>query len=248
MLLPAAAWAQIDFDKTGYYAALGDSVAAGEGAMPVTQGYAYQLYEQGVFGAVQQMDFANLAVRGGRTWEVRDHQVPALLCAEPAQRPTVVTITVGGNDFLRGDINIFGIASRVVGAVNLLLNNGTPLVSASVMDPITGQPCRPLSNVTILVSNYYSIPHPVAAVAAQLDAALQGFSQALAYLLPSVQVPAGSRVAMVDLYSPSVGRQGLVLIQRRLGFGGAFDFEIHPTNLGHAFIAQQFEEAWRNLQ
>lgn len=70
--------------KTGYYVALGDSVAAGEGAMPVTHGYAYQLYEQGVFGQKQRMDFANMGLRGGRSWDLRDHQVAQVLCAEPA--------------------------------------------------------------------------------------------------------------------------------------------------------------------
>ena len=102
--------------------------------------------------------------------------------------------------------------------------------------------------MTILVSNYYSIPHPVPIIAAQLDAALQGFDQALSFLLPLVHVPAGSKVAMVDLYTPSLGRQGLVAIQRRLGFEGPFNFDIHPTNVGHAFIAQQFQEAWQKLQ
>ena len=75
-------------------------------------------------------------------------------------------------------------------AVNLLLNNGTPFVISPV-DPPTAQPCRPLANVTILVSNYYSIPHPVPVIAAQLDAALQGFDQALSFLLPLVPVPPG---------------------------------------------------------
>ncbi len=248
VLLPALASAQIDFDKTGYYVAMGDSVATGEGAMPVTAGYAYRLYDHGVFGAKQQTDFANLSVRGGRSWDVRDHQVAQVLCAEPAQRPTVVTITVGANDFLRSDSNILGIVSRVVEAVNLLLNNSTPFVSSPVLDPVTGQPCRPLTNVTILVSNYYSIPHPVPMIAAQLDAALRGFDQALSFLLPLVHVPAGSEVAMVDLYTPSLGRQGLVTIQRRLGFEGPFNFDIHPTNVGHAFIARQFQEAWQKLQ
>jgi len=41
-----------------------------------------------------------------------------LLCATPAQRPTVVTVTVGGNDFLRGDSNIAGIALRLREGVN----------------------------------------------------------------------------------------------------------------------------------
>ena len=105
---------------------MGDSVAAGEGAMPVTHGYAYQLYDHGVFGQKQAMDFSNLSVRGGRSWDLRDHQVAQLLCATP--RPSVVTITAGANDFLRGDFNVPAIASRVVEAVNILLNNGTPFV------------------------------------------------------------------------------------------------------------------------
>ena len=246
VLLPSIGSAQIEFPKTGYYAALGDSVAAGEGAMPVTRGYAYQLYDHGVFGTKQQMHFANLAVRGGRSWDLRDHQVPQLLCS--VSRPTVVTITAGANDVFRGDLNIPAIVARVVEAVNILLNNGTPLVPVPVRDPVTGLPCPRLTNVTILVSNYYRIPHPVPAIAAQLDAALRGFDQALSLLLPLVPVSAGSRVAKVDLYTPSLGREGLVLIERRGGFEGPFDFDVHPTNLGHTFIAQQFKKAWLALQ
>src|SRR6478672_1650583 len=98
LCMPAVASAQINFAKTGYYVALGDSVAAGEGAMPVTNGYTYQLYDQATFGPKQQKDFANSAVRGARSWELRDHQAAQVLCAEPAQRPTVVTITAGAND------------------------------------------------------------------------------------------------------------------------------------------------------
>jgi len=26
-----------------------------------------------------------------------------------------------------------------------------------------------------------------------------------------------------------------------------FDFDVHPTNLGHLFIAKQFQDAWRRL-
>ena len=247
-LAPAAAQAQINFEKTGYYAAMGDSVAAGEGAMPVTNGYAYRLYDQGVFGSKQETDFANLAVRGARTWEFRDHQVPQLLCATPAQRPTVVTVTVGGNDFLRGDTNILGIALRVREGVNRLLNNGTGFVTDTVVDPTTGLACPALSNVTILVSNYLSVPHPEPFFNAVLDSALSGFDQALRAVLPSIRVPAGSRVVLVDVYNPSIGREGLGLIQRRLGYTSGFDFDFHPTNSGHAFIAAQFAAVWQGLQ
>lgn len=244
---PALASAQINFKKNGYYVAMGDSVAAGEGALPVTNGYAYQLYDHGVFGPKQEMDFANVAVRGGRSWDLLDHQVPQVLCAEPAQRPTVVTITVGANDFLRNDTNIVGIAQRVAEAITRLLNNDNGFVSSPVLDPVTSLPCRALANVTILVSNYYSIPHPVPFVFGQLDAALSGFDQALRFWLQFTPVPTGSRVAIVDLYSASLGRNGLTLIERRLGFQGPFDFEIHPTNLGHSFIAKEFETVWSSL-
>ena len=87
-MLPASAWAQIAFEKIGYYVALGDSVAAGEGALPVTRGYVYQLYDRGVFGKKQELEFANIALRGARSWDLRDHQVPQVLCATP--RPSVV--------------------------------------------------------------------------------------------------------------------------------------------------------------
>ncbi|MEO6212587.1 MAG: SGNH/GDSL hydrolase family protein [Vicinamibacterales bacterium] len=245
---PSIAHAQINFEKTGYYVAMGDSVAAGEGAMPVTRGYAYLLYDQGAFGPKQTMDFANLAVRGGRSWEFRDHQVSELLCSEPAQRPTVVTITVGANDFLRGDTDIAQIAVRVVEGIKILLYNGTPAVSAPVIDPRSQAACRRLTNVTILVSNYMSIPHPVPAINAQLDAALRGFDQALRYILNFLPVPAGSRVEVVDVFHPSLDRQGLLLIEKRNGFNGPFDFDVHPTNAGHSFIAREFEEAWKRIQ
>ncbi|HKE88581.1 MAG TPA: SGNH/GDSL hydrolase family protein [Vicinamibacterales bacterium] len=248
MTLPTAvAMAQINFPKSGYYVGLGDSVAAGEGALPVTGGYVYDLYDHGIFGNKQEMDFANAAVRGARSWELRDHQVAQVLCSENVQRPTVVTITAGANDFLRGDRDIFSIAFRVVDAINVLLNNGSGFVAEPVFDPVTLAPCRPLSGVTILVSNYYSIPHPDPIIAAQLAAALDGFDKALQYWLQHLHVPAGSRVARVDLYTPSLERQGLVTIERRGGIIGPFDFDVHPTNLGHSFIAQEFENAWLSL-
>ena len=250
VLAPFAVAAQINFPKTGYYLGMGDSWAAGEGALPVTSGYVYQLYDHGVFGQKQQTDFANIGMRGGRSWELLQHQVPQAVCTEPAQRPTVVTITSGGNDFLEGDVNVPAIAGRVVQAIHVLLHNDNPLlVPTPVIDPVRAQPCCALSNVTILVSNYMRIPHPDPAIAAQLDAALMGFDQALRFLIATqLVVPQGSRVAVVDLYTPSVGRDSLVTISRRFGFTGPFNFDFHPTNAGHAFIAQQFADAWKALQ
>ena len=248
LIVPALATAQVSTPLTGYYAGLGDSVAAGTGASPDTHGYTYQLYDHGVFGRTQETAFSSGAVRGARSWDLRDHQVPQLLCAEVPQRPTVVTITAGANDFFLGDQDVVAIAGRVAEAVNLLLNN--PLLPSPVLDPVTQQPCRALQNVTILVSNYYSIPHPDPTVFALLDQVLAGFDLALRGALAQVPVPPGSRLAVVDLYTPSLGRQGLVMVERHLGLPGPgpFDVDPHPTNLGHAFIARQFENVWRTLQ
>lgn len=251
ILVPALAVAQVNFPKKSYYVGMGDSVTAGEGAMPVTNGYVYRLYDEGVFGKKQEMDFANIGVRGGRSWDLRDHQAAQVLCAEPEQRPTVVTITAGANDFFRGDQDLSSITKRVAQAVDLLLNNDgvlSPNLGATqVRDPFTNMPCRRLENVTILVSNYYSLPHPVPAIFEALDTAVRGFDAGLRFWLQQVVVPPGARLAVVDLYTPSVGRQGLVTIQRRLGYNGPFDFDFHPTNLGHAFIAGEFKKAWSSL-
>ncbi|MDH5669562.1 MAG: GDSL-type esterase/lipase family protein [Nitrospira sp.] len=132
ILVPTLAVAQVNFTKHSYYVGMGDSVAAGEGAMPVTNGYVYRLYDEGVFGKKQEMDFANIGVRGGRSWDLLDHQVAQVLCAEPEQRPTVVTITAGANDFFQDllgghctDLSCMpDITKRVAQAVALLLNNG----------------------------------------------------------------------------------------------------------------------------
>jgi hypothetical protein len=43
------------------------------------------------------------------------------------------------------------------------------------------------------------------------------------------------------------GRQGLLLINKRNGFVGGFDFEIHPTNAGHSVIAAEFARVWNSL-
>ena len=231
--------------KTGYYVALGDSVAAGEGALPVTAGYPYQLYGFGVFGRLTQTHFANIALRGARTWEMLEHQVPQVLCAEPTGRPTVITITAGGNDFFRGDLDIPSIAQRVVESINYLLNNSstTHPVAHPVLDPVTGEPCRSIDGVSILVSNYYAIPHPDPVVAAQYEMALRGFDQALRAWLGTLQVPDGSRVTYVDVYSVTAGRRGLVR-----GFDGSVPgvYNVHPTTLGHVVIAKAFADAWKN--
>lgn len=250
-LWPAVAGAQTTVPKQEYYVGMGDSVAAGQGAIPVTNGYVYRLYEESVFGSLQTTAFGNAAVRGVRSWDLRDNQVPQVLCANTAQRPTVITITVGANDLFLGDPDLVGIAKRVAQGVDLLLHNDgilSPVLGATpVVDPHSKRRCRALSDATVMVSNYYSLPHPVPSIFQLLDVAERVYDQSLRFWLQHIAVPPGSRIVVVDLYTPSLGQQGLVTIQRRLGATAPFDFDFHPTNLGHAFIAEQFKKAWNNL-
>ena len=156
--------------------------------------------------------------------------------------PTVVTITAGANDFLRGDANVPAIALRVAAAVNQLLNNDNGY-AVPVLDPFTNRPCRRLSNVTILVSNYYRLTHPNPAVSAQFDAALRGFDAVLRLGLQGIHVPAGSRVALVDLYTMSLDHEENFFLLDKPG-----GYDIHPTNLGHTLIAREFQKVWSALQ
>ena len=235
--VPAAA--QISFEPDAYVLGMGDSVMAGA---PFYAGrFAFR---QGK-GSLPTTVVGNIALRGARSWELRDHQVPQVLCARTAIRPTIVAMIAGANDVFGFDFDVAAIASRVAQAVNLLLNNTS--VSNPVRDPVTGVPCSPLTHATILVANYYSIPL-VEGLPPQVPLLLQAFNTALAAAIAAVPVPTGSRVALVDLYTPSLDRNGLVLIERRGGFSGPFDFDPHPTNAGYAFIEQLFENALKELQ
>ena len=76
--------------------AIGDSITAGTGAQPVTNGYAYLLYRKGVFDTVPNTWFANAAVPSATSGDVLLHQVPQTTFFPP----DVVVMTVGGNDLL----------------------------------------------------------------------------------------------------------------------------------------------------
>jgi len=102
LFAPVTTSAQVNFEKNGYYLSLGDSVAAGEGALPVTPGFVYQLYDRGVFGRTLVMDFSNIGIKGVTADEVQALQVPEALCIQPPRigvAPSVITLTAGANDF-----------------------------------------------------------------------------------------------------------------------------------------------------
>jgi lysophospholipase L1-like esterase len=261
----SVASAQINFIKEGYYLSLGDSIGAGEGALPVTQGFVYRLYEQGVFGRKQVMDFSNIAIKGVTADEVQFFQVPEALCVqEPriAVNPSVITLTAGSNDFLvylaghippnpppnPADIPPLAdaIAAKVENVIRALVF-GRP--------DLPGPICQGsgIPGIKVLVSNYYGFNHPDPQIEFLLDLALRSFGASLSARVAHIQsditaTHKTARVGYVDTFSAMEGRQGLLLIEKRNGFTGGFDFEIHPTNAGHAVIAREFERVWNTMR
>jgi lysophospholipase L1-like esterase len=262
LVLPVAAPAQINFEKSGYYLSLGDSVAAGEGAMPVTHGFVYQLYDRGVFDQTQQMDFANIAVKGITAEEIQLLQVPQALCIQPPRigvAPSVVTITAGANDFFVYLASVGGAPPDPVNTIPVVADAIAARVENIVRSLVFGMPGLPsycaqgISGIKVLVFNYYSFDHPDPQIDMLLDLALRTFGASLEARIAQIQadiaqVGKTARVGFVDTFSAMEGRPGLLLIERRNGFTGGFDFEIHPTNAGHSVIAAEFAKIWATMQ
>lgn len=262
LVVPAIASAQINFGKSGYYLSLGDSPAAGEGALPVTHGFVYQLYDRGVFGRTQEMDFANIAIRGATADDVQLFQVPQALCIQPpriAFAPSVITLLAGANDFFV-EIATNGLPQDPLTEVPALADAIAGKVENVIRSLVFGLPNLPtfcagngIPGITVLVGNYYTFDHPNPQIDFLLDLALESFRASLAARIAQIQadiVSAGktARVGYVDTLLAMEGRQGLLLIDRRNGFVGDFDFEIHPSNAGHTAMAREFERVWNSIQ
>lgn len=213
MAAPAVADLPWQFDNNTRYMAMGDSLVAGYGAIPATQGYVYLLYKEGVFDKVTNTLLSNAGVPGVTSRQVLDHQVPQ---AVEAFRPTVITLTVGGNDLLRilKGANAGQVLSEFQTNLTLILQN---LRTA-------------LPNTRIVVSNLYTIPQIAGA-----DQIVPIFNQIVAGVASAFNVP------VADVYGAFHGRHGLLLIERR----GAAPDEVHPTNAGYRVMAQAFEAVIR---
>lgn len=183
---PAFADVPWQFSDDTRYMALGDSLAAGYGAQPVTRGYVYQLYQQGVFDQTPNTLFANAAVPGATSSDVLQYQVPQ---AVKRFQPHVITITVGGNDLL-------AIIEGAVPAVVLaqFQNNLTAILASLYAG---------LPDSEIIVGNLYSVSEIPGA-----DEVIPFFNQIVA----GVSASFGAKVA--DVFSEFDGRNGLLLIDR----------------------------------
>jgi len=201
------------FSNNTRYLALGDSLAAGYGAIPTTQGYAYLLYQKGTYDKIPNTIFANAAVPGATSADVLAFQVPQAISLFG---PHVVTLSVGGNDVLR----ILAGADPVQVFQQFGLNLGQILCGLR----------QALPQARLYVHNLYDIPEITGAIPGGLQAVLTAN-----VIIADVATTCGASVA--DVYSAFAGRTGLLLVERN----AANEFEVHPTNAGHRAIAAAFE-------
>lgn len=213
MAAPAVADLPWQFDNNTRYMALGDSLVAGYGAVPATQGYVYLLYKEGAFDKVTNTLLSNAGVPGVTSRQVLEHQVPQAI---EAFRPTVTTLTVGGNDLLRI------LKGADAGQVLSEFQTNFTMILQSLRTALPG--------ARIVVSNLYTIPQIPGA-----DQVVPVFNQIVAGVASAFNVP------VADVYSAFQGRHGLLLIERP----GAAPDEVHPTNAGYHVMAQAFEAAIR---
>ena len=223
-----------DFGDNTRYMVMGDSLGAGYGAIPQTQGYAYLLYSQGAFDKASNTLLTSTAVIAATTGDVAAYQVPLA----GVFGPDVITLTAGGNDleplFGLPPAEIPDAAQAII--YQLAMNLGATLGNLCAMTP--AEPLR------VYVGNLYSLPidEELGLPAGTVDYLVQQINQAIAGTVSAVQgafPPEVCELAVADIYSAFYGKTGLLLIERVK----ADAFEIHPTNRGHRAIADAFEAA-----
>ena len=216
LLFPVGVSAEVpwQFANNTRYMAMGDSLAAGYGAVPATQGYVYLLYKEGVFDKIPNTLLSNVGLIGATSQDVLDKQVP--LAINPFM-PTVITLTVGGND----------LTSILTGAdPETVLENFQLNLTNIFMELRTELP-----EAEIYVSNLYDIPE------------IPGATDVILVFNGIVDgVASGFGVPVADVFSAFEGRKGLRLIQRN----GADQFEVHPSNAGHRAMAKAFKAVIEN--
>jgi len=195
------------------YMAMGDSLAAGYGAIPATQGYAYLLYKEGVFDKIPNTLLSNVGLIGATSADVLNYQVP--LAIGP-YKPTVITLTVGGNDLA---LILADPAADWFQILEKFKMNLTEILEQLQQSP-------DLKGVKIYINNLYDIPEIAGAtfIVGQFNMRVS-------------EVANEKNVPVADVFNAFEGRKGLRLIQRN----GADQFEVHPSNAGHRAIANAFK-------
>ena len=172
------------YEQHQRYMVLGDSLGAGYGAMPQTQGYAYLLYQKGIFDLTTNTLFCNASVTGTTSSDVLAYQVPQAQIFHP----DTVTLTVGGNDLSK---ILEGADPQTV--LLEFQENLIEILDALVID----------MGVRVYIANLYTIPQVPGA-----DLIIPHFN----LILGSIANSYGVDVA--DLYHDFLGKDGLLLIDR----------------------------------
>jgi lysophospholipase L1-like esterase len=225
-LTPAFALAALPaVNPTVRYMSLGDSLAAGYKAQPATQGYAYQLYLDRVFGSIPDTVFDNAAVPGAKSSDVLEHQIPQVQLF----KPTVVTMSVGGNDLL----TLLGSTPPSDEQVYTVLKQfGDNLLG------ILTQLCMGLpEGGAIYLHNLYTIPEIPG-----VDQIVPFFNSTMAQVVSNVKQLdqcLDKTIGLADVYSAFLGQNNLLLIERYLK-KGIETAEVHPTDKGHHVIEDAF--------
>ena len=197
------------FEQHTRYMVVGDSLGSGYGAIPQTRGYAYQLYQAGIIDKASHTLFCNASVIGATSADVLAYQVPLARVFQPS----VITLTVGGNDLAK------------------ILENGDPEFAQAVLPEFRSNLNSILAGLVdelgaaVYISNLYVIDR-IPGAADMISV----FNQIVAGAAGNYGVP------VADLYTPFLREKGLLLIERQ----GASELEIHPTNAGHTAIARAF--------
>jgi lysophospholipase L1-like esterase len=222
---PALARAELpwDFADNTKYLAMGDSLAAGYGAFPVTLGYAYQLYYGGAYDRAVNTTFANAAVPDAKSADVLAYQVPQA----HVFKPNVITLSVGGNDLLA---LLGGPPPTDQQVIAVLQTFGANLTQT------LGSLCTLPGLRKITVGNLYSIQgFPL-----DTDPVVHLFNDVVASVVQAVNVPCGNRIKVADVYGAFLQNQRALLL---FGRPGAHAFEPHPSTAGHTAMAAAFRAA-----
>jgi lysophospholipase L1-like esterase len=217
------AWSQhwTSYEDNTRYLALGDSLSAGYGAHPSTNGFVYQLYQGGAIDNVNNTLFNNLGVVNATSPDVLSHQLSlgALFFSNTGvDYRKVVTLTIGGNDMFQ----IIGGADPQTVLSHFADNLGAILYSLVMAFP----------DVEIYVANQYDPRLPIPG-AEELVAALNNAIALVASGFPEATV--------VDIFGAFEGRSGLLLIEKN----GAEVLQVHPTNAGYRVMTKAFADAIR---
>lgn len=197
------------------YMSMGDSFAAGKGAIPVTQGFVYLLYHSGTFAPITNTTFANAAVPTTTSKDVLNYQYP-----QAAKfRPHVVTIQTGGNDLgkILGGANPDTVLAEFASNMHQVMCGLKTMLGPQVLVIVGNQPDFP----------WLSVNNP--AVGQTIVRANQ--------MLAAEAQACGAKVA--DNYKAFQGHESYYLYYRH----GADPNEPHPTNAGYRAMAKAFEDA-----